>query len=214
MSADDKDAHKKGRSNDAASAQLRAEIEAKAKEIEAIHEDRVFDAENHVKDATEEYYEEIALEGDQFLRMSGGAEAAEGGGEKDATSELGTRWAPHRGQKIAYVVAGSGPAVVLQHGFLSNKEAYADYAAALVEAGFMTICTESLGHGESDKPPMAIRCKCSRSLCVCFASSSGCTDGLKHRAGDIAAVLDAEGVEKAHFIGYSMGGWIGTGMAK
>ena len=196
MSADDKDAHKKGRSNDAASADLRAEIEAKAKEIEAIHEDRVFDAENHVKDATEEYYEEIALEGDQFLRMSGGAEAAEGGGEKDATSELGTRWATHRGQKIAYVVAGSGPAVVLQHGFLSNKEAYADYAAALVEAGFMTICTESLGHGESDKPPMAIRY------------------GLKHRAGDIAAVLDAEGIEKAHFIGYSMGGWIGTGMAK
>ena len=26
--------------------------------------------------------------------------------------------------------------------------------------------------------------------------------------------LDAEGIEKAHFIGYSMGGWIGTGMAK
>ena len=97
MSADDKDAHKKGRNNDAASAQLRAEIEAKAKEIEAIHEDRVFDAENHVKDATEEYYEEIALEGDQFLRMSGGAEVAEEGGvEKDATSELGTRWASHR----------------------------------------------------------------------------------------------------------------------
>ena len=119
MSADDKDAHKKGRNNDAASAQLRAEIEAKAKEIEAIHEDRVFDAENHVKDATEEYYEEIALEGDQFLRMSGGAEVAEEGGvEKDATSELGTRWASHRGQKIAYVVAGSGPAVVLQHGWI------------------------------------------------------------------------------------------------
>ena len=32
--------------------------------------------------------------------------------------------------------------------------------------------------------------------------------------GDIAAVLDAESIEKAHYVGYSMGGWIGTGMAK
>ena len=38
------------------------------------------------------------------------------------------------GQNIAYTVTGSGPAVVLQHG-------YAEYAAALSEAGFMAIST-------------------------------------------------------------------------
>jgi pimeloyl-ACP methyl ester carboxylesterase len=30
----------------------------------------------------------------------------------------------------------------------------------------------------------------------------------------VTAVLDAERIEKAHFWGYSMGGWIGFGMAK
>ena len=114
----------------------------------------------------------------------------------DGAAEDGTRFASHRGQSIAYSVTGSsGPAVVLQHGFLSNKEAYAEYAAALAEAGFVAITTESLGHGESDKPSHASRYT------------------LKNRAGDVAAVLDAEGVEQAHYVGYSMGGWIGTGMA-
>ena len=156
-------------------------------------EEQVFDAEKHVKDATEEYYEEIALEGDQFLRMDGEYGDGRDGG---AQGVEGTRFASHRGQNIAYTVTGSGPAVVLQHGFLSNKEAYAEYAAALSEAGFMAISTESLGHGESDKP------------------SHASAYALAQRAGAIAAVLDAEGVEKAHYIGYSMGGWIGTGMAK
>ena len=76
------------------------------------------------------------------------------------------------GQNIAYTVTGSGPAVVLQHG-------YAEYAAALSEAGFMAISTESLGHGESDMP------------------SHASAYALEQRAGAIAAVLDAEGVYKA-----------------
>jgi pimeloyl-ACP methyl ester carboxylesterase len=200
MSAFDPDKFKAGRKNDAASAKLREEIEKKAALIKDLHEEKVFDPERHVRDATEEYYEEISLEGDQFLRMDGVykedgeiGEQPGGGG-----AEGGTQFATHRGQSIAYTVAGSreGPAVVLQHGFLSNKEAYAEYAAALADAGFLAICTESLGHGESDKP----------------SHSSRYT--LQNRAGDIAAVLDAESIEKAHYVGYSMGGWIGTGMAK
>lgn len=164
---------------------------------EQAHEEKVFDAEHHVKDASEAYYEEIALEGDQFLRMDGAltprTDAADG-----TRGEGATTFAIHRGQRIAYTVAGrrSGQPVVLQHGFLSNKEAYSDYVSALSAAGFLVLCADSLGHGQSDKPSHASRYS------------------LPNRAGDVAAVLDAEGIEKAHFIGYSMGGWIGTGMAK
>jgi pimeloyl-ACP methyl ester carboxylesterase len=172
------------------------EIEMKTALIKGLHEEKVFDAERHVKDATEEYYEEISLEGDQFLRMDG--VYGEGDGAEDGVDgDEGTRFASYRGQRIAYTVTGRpGQPVVLQHGFLSNKEAYVDYAAALSSAGFMVLCTDSLGHGESDKPTHASRYS------------------LANRAGDVAAVLDAEGIEKAHFIGYSMGGWIGTGLAK
>lgn len=195
MSSFNPDKFRIGRKNDASSARLREEIEQKAEAIKAMQEDKVFDAERHVKDSTEEYYEEILLEGDQFLRMDG---IYEGAGDLEEASHGSTKFATYRGQRIAYTVTGSrsGQPVVVQHGFLSNKEAYADYANALSEAGFLVICTESLGHGESDKPSHASRYS------------------LQNRAGDVAAVLDAEGIEKAHFIGYSMGGWIGTGMAK
>ncbi len=104
--------------------------------------------------------------------------------------------ANNRGQRIAYEVHGSGPPVVLQHGLLSNRWTWSEvgYVEALGDA-FQLICTDSLGHGESDKPhdPALYQ--------------------REQRAGDIAAVLDAEGIEKAHYIGYSMGGWIGSGMA-
>ena len=52
------------RANDAATAALRAEIDKKASLINSHHEETVFDADRHVKDATEQYYEEISLEGD------------------------------------------------------------------------------------------------------------------------------------------------------
>jgi pimeloyl-ACP methyl ester carboxylesterase len=34
------------------------------------------------------------------------------------------------------------------------------------------------------------------------------------RVGDVVAVLDTVQVARAHYWGYSMGGWIGFGMAK
>jgi hypothetical protein len=116
---------------------------------EQAHEEKVFDAEHHVKDASEAYYEEIALEGDQFLRMDGAltprTDAADG-----TRGEGATTFAIHRGQRIAYTVAGrrSGQPVFLQHGFLSNKEAYSDYVSALSAAGFLVLCADSLGHGQ------------------------------------------------------------------
>lgn len=103
------------------------------------------------------------------------------------------RFAIHRDQRIAYDVTGEGPAVVLQHGLLGSRQWPNRYTSGLAE-GRRLIRVDSLGHGESDKP------------------ADGTLYALEQRAGDVAAVLDAEGIDRAHFIGYSMGGWLGSGM--
>jgi pimeloyl-ACP methyl ester carboxylesterase len=58
------------------------------------------------------------------------------------------------------------------------------------------ILVDARGHGGSDKPhdPAAYP--------------------LETRAADVVAVLDALDIVRSHYWGYSMGGWIGFGMAK
>jgi hypothetical protein len=88
-------------------------------------------------------------------------------------------------ENIAYDIAGKGPAIIFQHGFLSNRLSW--HGLAFVDAfkdQFTVICVDSLGHGDSDKPDDA-------ELYV-----------RQQRAADVIAVLDAEGVEKAHYVGY------------
>ncbi len=86
---------------------------------------------------------------------------------------------------------------MLQHGFTGRLERWAlcGYVEAL-QSRYRLILVDARGHGASDKPhdPAAY--------------------GLSVLAGDIIAVLDALGVDTAHYWGYSMGGWIGFGMAK
>jgi len=106
-------------------------------------------------------------------------------------------YAENHGVRIHYRVAGEGPPLVLQHGFTQSIEDWDDcsYVAGL-QADYRLILVDSRGHGASDKPhdPSAYT--------------------LDKRAGDIVAVLDAIRIARAHFWGYSMGGWIGFGMAK
>ena len=109
---------------------------------------------------------------------------------------MNTRYAANRGDRIAYEVFGRGrQAVVLQHAFLRNRRIWSDlgYVDSLAR-DLTVIAVDSLAHGESDAPREARRYR------------------RDARAGDIAAVLDAEGIEKAHYVGYSMGAWLGIGM--
>jgi pimeloyl-ACP methyl ester carboxylesterase len=102
----------------------------------------------------------------------------------------------HRGLRIAFDVTGSGPVVLLQHGLLSRRERWhANGFVAALAARFTVVAVDSLGHGESDKPadPAA------------YARDA--------RADQLAAVMDAVGAERAHLVGYSMGGWMATGFA-
>ena len=130
-------------------------------------------------------------------------------------------------QHVAYRMDGptNGAAVVLQHGYSSQKEHwFAYYVSALVAAvsknglfepfiyinaivlprqardkhrensprkavfpqGYRCISIDSLGHGDSASPPEK----------ECY--------GRAARAADIIAVMDAEGVEKAHVCGYRL----------
>jgi pimeloyl-ACP methyl ester carboxylesterase len=106
-------------------------------------------------------------------------------------------YANNTGIQIHYEVEGTGPALVLQHGFTQCLEDWYEcgYVAAL-RSNYRLILIDARGHGNSDKPHDDASYK------------------LDHRAADVTAVLDAVSIEKAHFWGYSMGGWIGFGMAK
>lgn len=99
--------------------------------------------------------------------------------------------------RIHYEVEGAGPPLLLHHGFTSSLEAwrYFGFTAAL-RAHYRVIMFDALGHGSSDKPhdPAA------------YTQERRCADAL--------AVLDALGLEQAHYFGYSLGGWVGYGLVR
>jgi pimeloyl-ACP methyl ester carboxylesterase len=105
--------------------------------------------------------------------------------------------ASNAGIQIHYEVTGAGPPLVLQHGFMGSLDDWdeLDYVAPL-SARYRLILIDARGHGGSDKPHDEV------------------AYSLERRVADVTSVLDAVQVERAHFWGYSMGGYIGFGMAK
>jgi pimeloyl-ACP methyl ester carboxylesterase len=102
-----------------------------------------------------------------------------------------------QGVRIHYQVEGDGPPLVLQHGFASSLEVWRQFGyVQALHHDYQCILLDTRGHGASDKPhdPAAYT--------------------LQRRVGDVVAVREARHIPKAHFFGYSMGGWIGFGMAK
>ncbi|WDZ94708.1 alpha/beta hydrolase [Herbaspirillum sp. WKF16] len=101
------------------------------------------------------------------------------------------------GRQIHYQVEGEGPPLLLHHGFTSSLEAWRffGFTAALRER-YRVIMFDALGHGQSDKPHDS----------AAYSQQQRCRDAL--------AVLDALDVERAHFFGYSLGGWVGYGLVR
>jgi pimeloyl-ACP methyl ester carboxylesterase len=106
-------------------------------------------------------------------------------------------YATNQGVRIHYRVEGEGPPLVLQHGYTWHMESWSrsGYVETL-KSHYRLVLLDARGHGASDKPhdPAAY--------------------SLPLKVGDVVAVLDTLEVHAAHFWGYSMGGWIGWGMAK
>ncbi len=97
------------------------------------------------------------------------------------------------GVPINYVVEGSGPDIVLVHGFASSLEGNwrrPGIFDALVKSGRRVVALDCRGHGQSGKPhdPQA------------YADNA--------MAKDVLALMDHLGIETADLMGYSMGGII------
>lgn len=95
------------------------------------------------------------------------------------------------GTEIAFEVEGSGPPLVLLHGFAANRHCWREkgYVDRLAAAGRQVILIDARGHGSSGKPHHA----------AYYADHK--------RAQDAIAVLDELGLRSADLHGFSMGGW-------
>jgi pimeloyl-ACP methyl ester carboxylesterase len=93
------------------------------------------------------------------------------------------------GARIFYDVAGQGPAVLLSHGFSATSTMWAGQIAAF-KTQYKIITWDMLGHGESDSPD---------------TPSLYTVDGT---VADMAAILDACGVNSAVIGGHSLGGFM------
>ena len=121
-----------------------------------------------------------------------------GDGRPDATSVLlPGPWA-HRdvsanGVRLHAAEAGSGPLVVLLHGFPEFWWAWRAQLTGLAAAGFRVVAPDLRGYGASDKPPRGY--------------------DLPTAAADAASVIRALGETEAVVVGADWGGLVGWTMA-
>jgi pimeloyl-ACP methyl ester carboxylesterase len=89
---------------------------------------------------------------------------------------------------------GEGPAVVFSHGFPDLARTWRAQLPAVAAAGFRALAPDMRGYGASSRPD-AIE-----------------EYGLTELTGDLVALLDARGIERAVFVGHDWGGWVAWAM--
>ncbi len=90
------------------------------------------------------------------------------------------------GTQLATVSLGTGPTVVLSHGYMANLANWALIAPLLVESGHQVVMFDQRGHGEST------------------VGADGF--GIEQLGSDLAAVLEQLQITGATVVGHSMGG--------
>jgi pimeloyl-ACP methyl ester carboxylesterase len=93
------------------------------------------------------------------------------------------------GESIYYEVVGDddAPAIVLTHGAGGNHAIWFQQVPALAAAGYRVVTWDCRGFGKST-----------------FQSGN---HGCDAAVADMTAILDANGIDRAHLVGQSMGGW-------
>lgn len=91
------------------------------------------------------------------------------------------------GIRTRCIEAGEGPPVILLHGMGGHAEAYARNVVPLAEH-FRVLAVDYLGFGLTDKP----------------AEPPTCERYVEH----LVDLMDAAGIDRAHLVGESLGGWI------
>jgi 3-oxoadipate enol-lactonase len=94
---------------------------------------------------------------------------------------------------LAFEDSGSGPAVVLIHGYPFNRSLWNEQVAAL-QSEFRVVTPDLRGFGESDSSPGTVT--------------------MDQMAQDVAAVMDHLGIERAVVGGLSMGGYVALAFYK
>ncbi|GAB3284164.1 alpha/beta hydrolase [Sinomonas notoginsengisoli] len=102
---------------------------------------------------------------------------------------------PADGIEISYEAAGEGPAVVLLHGSALSKAIWRGLGYVRALDGFRVVRVDLRGHGRSGKPDYADAYR------------------MTSHTGDVLAVLDAEGIHRAHLVGYSLGSRVAFSLA-
>jgi 2-hydroxy-6-oxonona-2,4-dienedioate hydrolase len=97
------------------------------------------------------------------------------------------------GIRTRALIAGEGPDIVFTHGTSGSLEAFARNVKAHVEAGYRVHCIDLLGHGYTDKPDYVYE--------------------IPRYVEHLRAYLDAQGIERAHLAGESLGGWVSARLA-
>jgi pimeloyl-ACP methyl ester carboxylesterase len=91
------------------------------------------------------------------------------------------------GVELAVLDEGEGTPVLLLHGFPDSNRLWRHQVPALTEAGFRVIAPDLRGFGDSDKPQEPEAYSFGRLI------------------GDVNAILDDAGVERAHVVGHDWG---------
>jgi pimeloyl-ACP methyl ester carboxylesterase len=100
------------------------------------------------------------------------------------------------GVDLHVLEAGEGPAVLLCHGFPELAYSWRHQLPALAEAGYRAIAPDQRGYGRSSRPPEV-------------------TDyDLAHLCGDMVALLDALGCERAVVVGHDWGAGVAWALAQ
>jgi len=97
-----------------------------------------------------------------------------------------------RGARLSYLERGKGPPVVFSHGFLWSGRMF-DAQVAALESRFRCIAYDHRGQGKSE------------------VTESGYT--IDELTDDAAALIQQLGAAPCHFVGLSMGGFIGMRLA-
>lgn len=105
------------------------------------------------------------------------------------------RWAVIDGIRLHYVEAGSGPLVLLLHGFPDFWFTWRKQIPVLARAGFRVLAPDLRGYNESDKPPGIDNYRIERIV------------------GDLLGLITHIGESQAHVVGHDWGGGIAWTLA-
>lgn len=101
------------------------------------------------------------------------------------------RFANAGGVRTRYIEAGSGPALIFLHGVGGHAEGFSRNVLPLSEH-FRVLAVDYLGFGLTDKPTTPV----------------GRDEYVRH----LTEFMDAVGVDRAHIVGESLGGWLAMWM--